>query len=168
MWEQGIQLVAGVDEAGMAPCGSGGGGCRHFAALLQAQDWTIRKGYWMKQTKTSWPLESSRTPFAGLSGARRSRKSTPSTSIAPDCSPCDAPLKAPKAPEYILSMQDYSTLLYPQRGIIHGDALSASIAAASIIAKTTRDAHMIDLDRSIPATDSPPIKATQPRSMFEF
>jgi ribonuclease HII len=34
----------------------------------------------------------------------------------------------------------------PQRGIIHGDALSASIAAASIIAKTTRDALMCELD----------------------
>ena len=32
----------------------------------------------------------------------------------------------------------------PQRGIIRGDALSASIAAASIIAKTTRDAHMLE------------------------
>jgi ribonuclease HII len=36
---------------------------------------------------------------------------------------------------------------WPQRGIIRGDALSASIAAASIIAKTTRDAHMLELDR---------------------
>jgi ribonuclease HII len=35
----------------------------------------------------------------------------------------------------------------PQRGIIRGDALSASIAAASIIAKTTRDAHMRELDQ---------------------
>jgi ribonuclease HII len=35
----------------------------------------------------------------------------------------------------------------PQRGIIHGDALSATIAASSIIAKTTRDAHMMELDR---------------------
>jgi ribonuclease HII len=34
----------------------------------------------------------------------------------------------------------------PQRGIIHGDALSASIAAASIIAKTTRDRHMLEMD----------------------
>jgi ribonuclease HII len=35
----------------------------------------------------------------------------------------------------------------PQRGIIRGDALSASIAAASIVAKTTRDAHMLEMDR---------------------
>src|SRR6185436_16656483 len=34
----------------------------------------------------------------------------------------------------------------PQRGIIKGDALSASIAAASIIAKTTRDALMCAFD----------------------
>ena len=34
----------------------------------------------------------------------------------------------------------------PQRGIIKGDALSASIAAASIIAKTTRDAIMLEFD----------------------
>jgi ribonuclease HII len=34
----------------------------------------------------------------------------------------------------------------PQRGIIKGDALSMSIAAASIIAKTTRDAIMTGFD----------------------
>ena len=38
----------------------------------------------------------------------------------------------------------------PQRGIIHGDALSLTIAAASIIAKTTRDAHMAQLDATYP------------------
>src|SRR2546421_7662191 len=34
----------------------------------------------------------------------------------------------------------------PQRGIIKGDTLSASIAAASIIAKTTRDTLMAEFD----------------------
>ena len=38
----------------------------------------------------------------------------------------------------------------PQRGIIRGDALSASIAAASILAKTTRDALMRSLDERYP------------------
>lgn len=38
----------------------------------------------------------------------------------------------------------------PQRALIHGDALSASIAAASIIAKTTRDRIMIELDSRYP------------------
>jgi ribonuclease HII len=38
----------------------------------------------------------------------------------------------------------------PQRGIIKGDTLSASIAAASIIAKTTRDAIMTEMDSVLP------------------
>ena len=39
----------------------------------------------------------------------------------------------------------------PQRGVIHGDALSRSIAAASILAKTARDAHLRELDLQYPA-----------------
>ena len=38
----------------------------------------------------------------------------------------------------------------PQRGIQRGDTLSASIAAASIVAKTMRDAHMAELDGKYP------------------
>lgn len=42
-------------------------------------------------------------------------------------------------------------LLGEERGIIHGDALSYSIAAASIVAKVTRDHQMLELDRLYPA-----------------
>jgi len=38
----------------------------------------------------------------------------------------------------------------PHRAIIHGDALSVSIAAASILAKVARDAHLEELDRLYP------------------
>jgi ribonuclease HII len=38
----------------------------------------------------------------------------------------------------------------PQTPIVHGDALSLTIAAASILAKTTRDALMAELDRAHP------------------
>ncbi len=37
--------------------------------------------------------------------------------------------------------------------LIHGDALSASIAAASVIAKVTRDRIMLDLDKEYPEYD---------------
>lgn len=50
-------------------------------------------------------------------------------------------------PDFVLL--DYVTLprlRCPQRGIPHGDALSLSIAAASIIAKVTRDRFMVELD----------------------
>lgn len=39
----------------------------------------------------------------------------------------------------------------PQKAIIHGDAISASIAAASIIAKTYRDSLMQEMDKIYPA-----------------
>ena len=48
---------------------------------------------------------------------------------------------------------DYFTLpdcAYPQRGLLHGDALSLSIAAASIIAKVTRDRWMATQDAVYP------------------
>jgi ribonuclease HII len=38
----------------------------------------------------------------------------------------------------------------PHRAIIHGDARSVSIAAASILAKVERDAHLEELDRLYP------------------
>jgi len=42
------------------------------------------------------------------------------------------------------------SLQVPQRAIVKGDALSCSIAAASIIAKVTRDRMMVELDRKYP------------------
>jgi ribonuclease HII len=55
----------------------------------------------------------------------------------------------PEKPEYILV--DARTIPHcsiPQKAIVHGDALSASIAAASLIAKTTRDRYMLEMDRA--------------------
>jgi ribonuclease HII len=42
-------------------------------------------------------------------------------------------------------------LPYPARAIVDGDRVIAAIAAASIIAKTVRDAMLVDLDRTYPA-----------------
>ena len=41
-------------------------------------------------------------------------------------------------------------LAHEQQAIIKGDALSVSIAAASIVAKVTRDALMVELDAQHP------------------
>lgn len=40
---------------------------------------------------------------------------------------------------------------FPTRAIVDGDRLIAAIAAASILAKTARDALLVELDRSYPA-----------------
>jgi ribonuclease HII len=54
-------------------------------------------------------------------------------------------------PDFLLV--DYLSLpelSIPQKGITHGDALSLSIAAASIVAKVTRDRLMVKLDARYP------------------
>ncbi len=54
-------------------------------------------------------------------------------------------------PEYILSdAMSLNDIDIPSRPIIHGDALSLSIAAASVIAKVTRDHIMYELDKKHP------------------
>ena len=54
-------------------------------------------------------------------------------------------------PEYILSdAMSLNDIDIPSRPIIHGDALSLSIAAASVIAKVTRDHIMYELDKKYP------------------
>jgi ribonuclease HII len=62
------------------------------------------------------------------------------------------------APEFILtdamplegSPKATSGFVIPHRAVVHGDALSVSIAAASILAKVARDAHLRALDRLYP------------------
>ena len=54
-------------------------------------------------------------------------------------------------PDFVLL--DYLTLSdlpLPQRGVPHGDALSLSIAAASIVAKVIRDRWMIEQEMNYP------------------
>jgi ribonuclease HII len=54
-------------------------------------------------------------------------------------------------PEHTLVDGPYiSTLKHPQTPLIDGDARSYSIAAASVIAKVTRDRMMIEYDREFP------------------
>ena len=54
-------------------------------------------------------------------------------------------------PEYILSdAMSLNDIDIPSRPIIHGDALSLSIAAASVIAKVTRDHIMYEIDLKYP------------------
>jgi ribonuclease HII len=57
----------------------------------------------------------------------------------------------PPADFLLIDALELKDVNLPQKGIIHGDAVSASIAAASIIAKTFRDKLMRELDEIYPA-----------------
>jgi ribonuclease HII len=54
------------------------------------------------------------------------------------------------APDYLLVDALQIDLPLPQRGLIHGDAICPSIAAASILAKVDRDACMREWDERFP------------------
>jgi ribonuclease HII len=149
LWSQGYSLVAGVDEAGMAPLA----GPVVAGAVILPQNYKLRGlndskkildhetreelAAQIKQDAICWAfgfaeveeIDRINIYHAGLLAMQRALQGL---SCLPDFVLVDA-RKIPHCPS-------------PQRGIIRGDALSASIAAASIIAKTTRDAHMLELD----------------------
>lgn len=54
------------------------------------------------------------------------------------------------SPDYLLLDAMQLDLLIEQKSLIHGDGLSVSIAAASIIAKVERDRTMVEWDRTYP------------------
>ena len=56
----------------------------------------------------------------------------------------------PKADYLLVDALQLKTIFLPQKSIIKGDSISYSIAAASVIAKTYRDALMTDLDSQFP------------------
>jgi ribonuclease HII len=149
LWAQGYSLVAGVDEAGMAPLA----GPVVAGAVILPKNYKLRGlndskkildhemreelAAQIKRDAVCWSfgfaeveeIDRINIYHAGLLAMQRALQGL---TCLPDFVLVDA-RRIPHCPS-------------PQRGIIRGDALSASIAAASIIAKTTRDAHMLEMD----------------------
>src|SRR5258705_4615250 len=149
LWAEGFSFVAGVDEAGMAPLA----GPVVAGAVILPQNYKLRGlndskkildpemreelAAQIKQDAVCWSfgfaaveeIDKVNIYHAGLLAMQRALQGL---ACLPDFVLVDA-RRIPQCPA-------------PQRGIIRGDALSATIAAASIIAKTTRDAHMLELD----------------------
>ncbi len=152
LWAQGVLRIAGVDEAGMSPLA---GPVVAAAAVLpvgyrragiddskklgprQREELALH----IKHEALAWavgvaePDEIDRINIyrAGLLAMRRAVEAL---ALRPDYLLIDA--------------RSLRELAIPQRGIIGGDAASISIAAASILAKTTRDARMRELDARYP------------------
>jgi ribonuclease HII len=57
---------------------------------------------------------------------------------------------SPSPQSLLIDYMRLPEVMLPQKGIIHGDNLSFSIACASIIAKVTRDREMLKLDKQYP------------------
>jgi len=153
LWEQGFRSVAGVDEAGMAPLA----GPVVAGAVILPRNYKLKRlndskqildiavrGELAQQIKADavgWSvgiaevdeIDTINIYHAGLLAMRRAVEGLRSQ------------------PDFILvDARRIPHCSTPQRGIIKGDTLSPSIAAASIIAKTTRDAIMTELDFILP------------------
>src|SRR5689334_7643094 len=150
LWSQGYGMIAGVDEAGMAPLA----GPVVAGAVILPQNYKLRGlndskkildpekrdelAQQIKQDAICWAagiaeveeIDKINIYHAGLLAMQRAVQALSAT------------------PDFILvDARKIPNCQTPQRGIIRGDALSASIAAASIIAKTTRDAMMLEFDQ---------------------
>jgi len=153
LWEQGFNLIAGVDEAGMAPLA----GPVVAGAVILPRNYKLKRlndskqildiavrdelAQQIKADAVGWSvgiaevdeIDTINIYHAGLLAMRRAVEGLTSQ------------------PDFILvDARRIPHCSTPQRGIIKGDTLSASIAAASIIAKTTRDAIMTELDFILP------------------
>jgi ribonuclease HII len=154
LWERGFNFIAGVDEAGMAPLA----GPVVAAAVILPRHYKLRRlndskqildeairaelAIQIKQDAVVWSvgraeveeIDTINIYHAGLLAMRRAVEGL--TLQQPDFVLVDA--------------RRIPHCATPQRGIIKGDALSASIAAASIIAKVTRDRYMRRADSIYP------------------
>ena len=150
LWSEGYSFVAGVDEAGMAPLA----GPVVAGAVILPRNYKLRGlndskkildpemreelARQIKNDAVCWSfglaeveeIDKINIYHAGLLAMQRALQGL-------TCVPDFVLVDARRIPNCCV----------PQRGIVRGDALSASIAAASIIAKTTRDAHMLELDQ---------------------
>jgi ribonuclease HII len=156
LWEAGIWPVAGVDEAGR---GALAGPVAAAAVILPAdpalgvalagvrdskQMTPEGRAFWaarIKETASAWGV--------GLASAEEidSLGILPATLLAARRS-LDA---LPLPPQHLLL--DYIQLPgvpFPQLSLVKGDARSLSIAAASVLAKTARDALLCELDARFP------------------
>jgi ribonuclease HII len=148
LWERGVACVAGVDEAGMAPLAGPvvAGACilprdyrpRGIDDSKQVDpDERERLAEDIKRHAVAWAVGRAEVEeidrlnvyWAGILALRR------------------AALALSPAPQHLLiDARKLKDVDIPQDGIVHGDALSLTIAAASILAKTTRDALMAEMD----------------------
>jgi ribonuclease HII len=148
LWERGILRIAGVDEAGMGPLA----GPIVAAAVVLPRDLRPRG---LDDSKQLDAAARERLCAEVKAGADAWGVGMASVEEVDALNVYQAGLLAMRravqgiavAPEYLLvDARRIPDVAIPQEGIIKGDAKSLSIAAASVVAKVTRDALMVEAD----------------------
>jgi len=152
LWGRGLQLVAGVDEAGRGPLA----GPVVAAAVIAGNDFFLPE---VDDSKKLSAAQRERLYDAILKGALGVGVGCVDHETIDRVNILNATFEAmhlavdslPVAPEFLLiDGNRYRGGEIPFRTIVDGDELCFSIAAASIIAKVTRDRLMLDYDREFP------------------
>jgi len=150
LWSQGYGMVAGVDEAGMAPLA----GPVVAGAVILPQNYKLRglndsKKILDPEKRDELALQIKQDALCWSAGIAEVEEIDKINIYHAGLLAMQRAVQGLRAqPDFILvDARRIPNCQTPQRGIIRGDALSASIAAASIIAKTTRDALMRELDQ---------------------
>ena len=149
LWEAGVRF-AGMDEAGRGPLA----GSVVAACVVMPKEPLIA---WVDDSKKLSPQRRDKVfdeimasaLFVGIGQA--SAEEIDQYNIL-EATKMAMRRAAEGAPADVFLIDALSGLGLPgeERGIIHGDALSYSIAAASIIAKVTRDRQMLELEAQFP------------------
>lgn len=151
LYKEGINLIAGVDEVGRGP----------LVGPVVASAVILPKNYKLEGLTDSKKLsEKKRNLFfdiikrdaIAIGVGVISEKIIDEVNIyeASKLAMYEAIKKLNIKPEHVLIDAMPLNLDVPSTSIIHGDALSLSIAAASVIAKVTRDKMMYELDEKYP------------------
>ena len=156
LWQGGCLRVAGVDEAGR---GCWAGPVYAGAVILPADEGVLERLDGVRDSKLMSPLQRGRwepeikaaAAAWGVGFATREEIDTlgilPATRLAMQ----RALSQLDPAPQHLLiDAVRLREVDLPQTALIHGDRLCLSIAAASVLAKTARDARMLKLDEQYP------------------
>ncbi len=152
LYKNNITLIAGVDEAGRGPlCGPVVAGAVILPKNYHLEGLNDSKQLSEKKREEYYQILTKEALAIGVGIVSPARIDEINILEASREAMYQALNNLSITPEYILSdAMSLDDLDIPSKPIIHGDALSLSIAAASVIAKVTRDHIMYDLDKQYP------------------
>ena len=151
-WRAGLSRVAGLDEAGRGPLA----GPVVAAAVVVTPEHRVRrvcdsKLLTAERREELFVTIHERALAVGVAIVDHVTIDRVNILQATRLAMVDALRRLPVAPDFVLT--DFVALPdvpCPQKNLVDGDARCASVAAASIVAKVTRDRIMLELDKQFP------------------